>query len=424
MKSEEARTNNMSKPSTTLHAHIDCSEGINCNALLAACLGARGSSSKDRDELESLFDRITGIAFGVHPLFEMEEVDHYHRLVMERDHIKNDRYSWYAHRLIEVLKENTHISGWVKEISIAVFEELDEAEHKLSKLGNQNIPQLVTDAAVDVIGTLWCLEQLGVKSISFTPIPMPKNPQWTAILKECLLTPELLKGLPVSIGVDSIPWNTGAGVALLKVLNSKMRTYDTAPEMKFYAMTTGAATRQKRHVVKLTLGKALERDVLGQTCSMDRMTLLEANLDDMTPEHLAFCVDILMEEGAADAWVTSIIMKKGRAAQTLHCLCTSEKVDDLLPIVFRYSSTLGVRIQHLDRVALPRKMLTVQTEWTNTKRKGQVDVKVGYMAGEAVSFKAEYDHCKEIALESGATVQDIASQAVQRAQVQLKASDV
>jgi uncharacterized protein (DUF111 family) len=109
-------------------------------------------------------------------------------------------------------------------------------------------------------------------------------------------------------------------------------------------------------------------------------------------------------------------MKKGRAAHTLHCLCREDQTDVLLPVVFRHSTTLGVRTQSIDRVALERKMFTVQTEWIDTVRQGLVDVKVGYLgAGKVVSVKAEFDHCKEIALEVGIPIQSVAGQAVRKA---------
>jgi uncharacterized protein (DUF111 family) len=105
------------------------------------------------------------------------------------------------------------------------------------------------------------------------------------------------------------------------------------------------------------------------------------------------------------------------AAHTLHCLCREDQTDALPPVVFRHSTTLGVRTQSIDRVALRRAIFSVQTEWIDTSRQGRVDVKAGYLGEKAVSVKAEFDHCKEIALEAGIPIQTVADQGVQKANV-------
>jgi uncharacterized protein (DUF111 family) len=105
------------------------------------------------------------------------------------------------------------------------------------------------------------------------------------------------------------------------------------------------------------------------------------------------------------------------AAHTLHCLCREDQTDALPPVVFRHSTTLGVRTQSIDRVALRRAIFSVQTEWIDTSRQGRVDVEAGYLGEKAVSVKAEFDHCKEIALEAGIPIQTVADQGVQKANV-------
>jgi hypothetical protein len=163
---------------------------------------------------------------------------------------------------------------------------------------------------------------------------------------------------------------------------------------------------------------------------MDHLMHLEANLDDMTPEHLAYAIDILLRNGAVDAWISPIVMKKGRPAHTLHCLCHTnvnhDPLDDdsienkFLAIMFQHTTTLGVRISSLDRAALPRSLITVVTPYQNTTRAGQVNVKVGYLNNEIVSMKAEFDHCREISEETGITLKNISDTAVRLALEQLK----
>ena len=153
---------------------------------------------------------------------------------------------------------------------------------------------------------------------------------------------------------------------------------------------------------------------------MQTMVLIQANLDDMTAEHLAFSSERLLQAGAVDAWTEPIVMKKGRAAHTLCCLADPVRQDDLLTIFFRHTTTLGVRIQTVDRAALFRKTVTPRTEWIDTEREGKVDVKVAMLGDEVVSMKAEFDHCRIISLATDVPIQTVAEQAVRRAREQLE----
>eukprot|EP00978_Attheya_sp_CCMP212_P013161 scaffold32954_cov51-Attheya_sp.AAC.3 len=160
----------------------------------------------------------------------------------------------------------------------------------------------------------------------------------------------------------------------------------------------------------------------------DYLTHLEANLDDTTAEILAYTVELLLQKGAVDAWVVPIVMKKGRAAHTLHCLCRSmenqkDLVDELLLIIFRQTTTLGIRIHRgLERAALYRSIVPIQTPWMqeDSKTNGLVDVKVSYLgdnsdneedAPEVVSIKAEFDHCRRVSQASGVPLKRVAEYA-------------
>jgi len=176
---------------------------------------------------------------------------------------------------------------------------------------------------------------------------------------------------------------------------------------------------------------------------VDRLIHMQANLDDITSEQLAFAVEVLLQQGAVDAWVAPIVMKKGRAAHTLHCLCKEEEEEQedvvlwekLVHLIFQHTTTLGIRMhRNLDRIALHRSFVKVQlTPYTSSSRQGWVDVKLGYYYNNCVvteeeqddnqdrdrmtvvSAKAEFDHCREISLETGVPIAQIAALAVQEA---------
>ena len=142
---------------------------------------------------------------------------------------------------------------------------------------------------------------------------------------------------------------------------------------------------------------------------MNTLTHLEANIDDATPELLAHTIDLLLQNGAVDAWIKPIVMKKGRPAHHLNCICRNdtssngESIENhLLEIIFRHTTTLGIRIQrNILRAALHRRFVEVQLPYTDNSRNGKVEVKVSsFKDGEVTSVKAEFDQCKIVSVES------------------------
>ena len=128
------------------------------------------------------------------------------------------------------------------------------------------------------------------------------------------------------------------------------------------------------------------------------LTLLQTNIDDMTPEHLSFCAELLRQQGAADVWLTPIVMKKNRAAQELNILANDSKVETLLTILFRQTTTLGVRVwtskAGLQRVTLRREIITIDY------CRRPIQVKVAYLGKEPVSLKPEYEQCLKLAMDT------------------------
>jgi len=154
----------------------------------------------------------------------------------------------------------------------------------------------------------------------------------------------------------------------------------------------------------------------GNKWQSDIVTHIVANIDDMTPEHLSHATDVLLQSGALDVWTHPIMMKKGRVAQSLHCLCHSDadsSSNHLLEKIFRHTTTLGVRIErNVERVKLKRKFITVLVPCCDTEAVvGEVAVKLGFLGEDLVSCKAEYDDCAKLSATCELPVQDIARRA-------------
>ena len=148
------------------------------------------------------------------------------------------------------------------------------------------------------------------------------------------------------------------------------------------------------------------------------LSLLEANIDDMTGEQLAFaCEQLLADPDCLDVWLTPIIMKKGRPAHTLHCLVRNSQMQPLIVELFSLTTTLGVRVQNqqsgLCRVALRRVMVEVSVNNT------VVRVKVGYIGPQVCSVKPEFEDCKQIALTSVLSLDQVIFEATAKAKIAL-----
>jgi uncharacterized protein (DUF111 family) len=121
-------------------------------------------------------------------------------------------------------------------------------------------------------------------------------------------------------------------------------------------------------------------------------------------------MDLLLLNGAVDAWVEPIVMKKGRSAHTLNCLYQDSKPElcsKLMEIIFCHTTTLGIRIQqNIERASLDRKIVLVKTVY------GEVNVKVGIMGNRTVSVKAEFEDCKRIGSATGVPIKFIADDAI------------
>ncbi len=134
---------------------------------------------------------------------------------------------------------------------------------------------------------------------------------------------------------------------------------------------------------------------------INRLVQLECNIDDATPETLAYAARRLLEMGSLDVWMTPIVMKKGRPGVLLSVLARPELVESLTELLFRETTTLGVRQFQVDRVALPRQVMTVETEY------GPLEVKLACMEGKVVTAAPEYESCRAAAEWHGVSLKQV-----------------
>ena len=129
--------------------------------------------------------------------------------------------------------------------------------------------------------------------------------------------------------------------------------------------------------------------------------ILETNIDDMNPELYQYLEEKLFLVGALDVFKTPIIMKKGRAAIKLSILTSQKKESAVLDVLFRESTTIGLRKYEIEKILMPREFEKIQTKY------GEITIKKAMKDGKVIKYKAEYEECKKIAFEKDIPITEI-----------------
>eukprot|EP00523_Entomoneis_sp_CCMP467_P002897 CAMPEP_0168745098 /NCGR_PEP_ID=MMETSP0724-20121128/14435_1 /TAXON_ID=265536 /ORGANISM="Amphiprora sp., Strain CCMP467" /LENGTH=434 /DNA_ID=CAMNT_0008792785 /DNA_START=238 /DNA_END=1542 /DNA_ORIENTATION=+ len=404
-----------------LHAHIECSQGVSTYCILEAALSiARDLGAQHRwiDELEDIMPRIFP---GMLKNCYLRDSGSGKVAAAKVDFIPR-KIQVYLDALNNA-DQNLLLSPWVREQSKAVLRELVDPARPAKA-------DPVSFSVGHIVAALWCLDRLRVRSVTCSPVPWSSKPH-VSISPTRLLRQALFVGLPTQFDAESYSKRTtGDGLALLRVLTGVARDPSKPisrqpPPLIMRASAMGSDDGSADDIIQigLTVGELAatpktDPEASGSANKLwetdNDMKQIEANIDDMTSEHLAYAMDLLLQEGANDAWVTPIVMKKGRSAHTLHCLCAPNHLDHLKKIIFQHTTTLGLRVFSVDRTALKRQVISVQLD--SKAGDDAVDVKIGLLGDEVVSTKAEFDHCYRMATRTGEPIHKIAKAAVRKAE--------
>jgi uncharacterized protein (TIGR00299 family) protein len=310
-----------------------------------------------------------------------------------------------------VVRTASHIQGLVAEARLparvqerahAVFSALARAEGHLHRRPEDQVHLHEVggiDAIVDIVGTCAALEVLGIDQIRCSPVAVGLGMVRAAhgvIPNPAPAVVELLRGIPTR-GVDlPVELTTPTGAALMAGLATD---FGPLPPMTVRASGYGAGTREidgRPNLTQVVLGDAaVETPGAGQP-----VVLLEANVDDVTGEVLAHTVAALLDAGAHDAWLTPILMKKGRPAHQVSALCDPALVDQVRGVLVAETGTLGVRGQTLERWPASRRHDRVLVD--------DLSVRVKVSAGRV---KAEFDDAIRVAERTQRPVRDVLAEA-------------
>jgi uncharacterized protein (TIGR00299 family) protein len=336
-----------------------------------------------------------------HPHDHAHHHDHHdHAHHHDHDHHGQDHPARRTWRDIRALLERAPLPDRVRARALATFSRLARAEAHLHGMPVDDVELHEVggvDAIIDIVGTCLALERLGVDVIVATPLPLGTGHVQAAHGTLPLPAPATLQ---VLIGWPVVPsrwpgeWVTPTGASLLAALG----TPGPLPAMTVRATGHGAGRRDPPQVANLV------RVVIGDSAQpprSDTVVELACNIDDGTGELVAPLVQDLLDAGALDAWITPVLMKKGRPGFLLQALALPETADALGELLLRRSTTLGVRRHRSTRQILDRWFETTSTPY------GPVRMKVGGRDGVSWHAAPEFEDVAARAREAGVPAMEV-----------------
>ena len=277
-----------------------------------------------------------------------------------------------------------------------VYELLAEAE---AKVHGKDISEIhfhevgMKDALIDIASVVYLMNKLKVDKVVVSPVNVGFGKVKCAhgiLPVPAPATAELVKGIPTYAGRFEGELLTPTGAALLKYYADEF-SYQPLMNVIKCGYGTGNKNFESANVVKAVLGEVTDELI------SENVIELNCNVDDMSAEDMAYATKALIENGAKDAFVTPVIMKKGRSGMLLTVLCSAIDKERFVSLIFKHTSTIGIRVKETERIILNRHEETVHTKLG--------DVRVKYSEGYGVKReKPEFEDLRKLAEENNISV--------------------
>ena len=385
--------------------YFDCSSGICGNMTLGALLEISGDEKYFLDEIAKLgihgykIEISKKDSYGISGTYVnvivdgVDEYGHEHTVGHHHEHSHRN-----VHDICEII-DKSGLGQDVKSLAKDIFMRVAKAE---AKVHNKDLSEVhfhevgATDSIIDIVGTaiLVC-----------------------AIKPDCIYSSVVTEGcgyIECAHGKMSVPVPATSRIVADNNVRMKQTDIDTELVTPTGAAIIAALAEEYIPMPDMTIEKVGfgmgSKDIglanslkvfLGETEEDDGIYVMETNVDDSTGEQLAYTVEQLIEAGARDAFCTPIVMKKGRPAYKLEVICTEDKMEELSEIIFRETTTIGLRYRKLKRTELKREMIKVDTPY------GPVICKrVTSPKGQVYTYP-EYEDLKRIAREKGIAIKEL-----------------
>ena len=375
-------------------AYLDCFSGVSGDMFVGSLLDAGLSFEKlERD--------ISGLNLDGYKISAKKE---------ERNSIFGTRFSVFLQKTdqeVRYLKEIKEIlKGSDLPLSVIerctlIFEKLAAAEGEIHHISPDEVNFHDLGAAtsiIDMVAAAVGIHLLGIGKFFVSWIPVGTGIMPGAQGKIPVPTPatiSLLKGTPIYYSGQDVEMVTPAGAALITSICS---SFGPMPPMTIDSVGYGVGTKtlaDRPNLLRILIGN----DIDGQTS--ETVVVLESNLDDMSPELLGYLMDNLFDAGAKDVTFSPIQMKKNRPGIQLQVVARPEDNDRLINIIFRESTTLGIRIAYSQRAVLKREELIVDSPW------GKMRVKKVINHDGGTALLPEYEECSRIAKANNLALRDV-----------------
>lgn len=308
-----------------------------------------------------------------------------------------------SHRHLEDIiriVDGSDLSETIKDKAKKIFYKIAEAE---SKIHNEAIKEVhfheigAIDTIVDVLGSLILLEMLKIDEVYASPLPLGSgfvNTSHGVIPIPAPATIEILKGIPVYRDNRQGELVTPTGAAIIATV---AKFVERSPVMKIEKIGYGCGKKDFSYpnLLRVFLGE-LKDNIPDE----EKNVILETNIDDMNPQIFGYLTEILFKEGALDVFLTPVYMKKGRPGVLLNVIAPLYLEEKLAEVIFRETTTLGIRKYYVDKKVMRREIKEIETKW------GRVKVKFAQYDNISKAYP-EYEDCRKIAERENIPLKDI-----------------
>ena len=300
----------------------------------------------------------------------------------------------------------------VKQTSLRIFRLIAEAEARVhgKPIEDVHFHEVgATDSIVDIVGAAICFHALGVDAVWASPLELGSGFVRCAhgmMPVPAPATVEILHNIPTTRGGVEHEATTPTGAAIIAALATAIKS---APAMTTLKTGYGIGHRQSArpnmlrvHLAEVDAGAdAAARAETAGAEPADQFCQLQCTIDDMSGEMLAEAMDILIEQGAGDVYFTPVVMKKNRPGILVSVICAASERARITELLFRHTTTLGVKVFSVDKTVLEQRFATAATPL------GEVRVKQALMDGKVLRSKPEFEDCKALARRHGIPLAEV-----------------
>ena len=376
------------------------SSGISGNMIIGALvdLGA------DKNELEEVMKKSAKIIGEINVIFDKIN--------------KKGIDATYCH--VEMLDKKSHVhynelvdkinalnlDESIKKTSLNVFKRIAIAE---SKVHGKNLDEIhfhevgASDAVADVVGSVWAYYSLNLDKEKIIGLPISVGGGQVKTAHGILPVPapavlEILNGLNFKGGPVSSELATPTGCAIHAELCDEINEFIPLVKAKKTGYGAGSKDFDHPNVLRIIQTEDENED--------DKIDVIETNIDHLTGEEIGYLFDVIMDAGASDVSITPIIMKKNRQGSLLKVISKKSKRDEIVNLIFKETGSLGIRIAPNIHRGLAKREFIKKTYEIEGKEY-EVTFKIGYVNGEIISKRPEYEDLKRIAIDSGLSLRKV-----------------